>query len=200
MNAFFRIIAALGALFFALSFVLPPHFYNSPGGRFEWALDAAFPVENWGESLVFVGVALVIAYPYLWSLLTAASLLYTGSKHGKLILRSQLLCHLGGGVIVTALGVLLLALHDTFLPVSAQVTAAVFPLLFFSALLATVSAARPSRRLPAVAAVGMIPFIPLQLVLAHEIMFEYDPAWGFILGAAGAAVCVAGSLVVLFRS
>jgi hypothetical protein len=51
----------------------------------------------------------------------------------------------------------------------------------------------PARRSPAVTVLGTIPFIPLNVVLGIKVLQDSGPAWGFFLGAAGAAVAFAGA-------
>ena len=192
-----RLIAALGALVFSSSFFLPIYFYNSPRARFIWAVDAAFPLGDWGMTLAFFGVAAAMAYPYAWALTAAFTAIPIRLERLGGI--SQMGCHIFAGLIISVLGAVLLISGDESLPPTAQWGAVLFPPCFILILLLTKRMASQSRRWAALTAVGVIPFIPLQVLIARAVVVDGGVAWGYYLGTAGAVICLLGCVFVLFK-
>lgn len=200
MTSLWRAIAFLGVGLFAASFFLPLDFYNSPMERFLWALDAAFPFVNWVESLAFIGVCCAIAYPYLWAFIAGLTLLFGVHMSIKFACRSHLFCHLFGGIPITALGILLLILGDTFPPRAVQWVAAIVPSALLLILLVISSFFQPSRRIPALIILSIIIFVPLQFILAYQVLLDGGEWWGFFLGALGGIIGLVGSIGLFVRS
>ncbi|MEA1927675.1 MAG: hypothetical protein U9N73_05665 [Candidatus Auribacterota bacterium] len=192
-----RLITALGALTFSISFFLPGYFYNSPRARFLWAVDAAFPLGDWGLTLAFFGVAAVMAYPYIWGLMAAFTVL--GRRERKLLIVPQIGLHIVAGVIIAVLGLVLLISGDNSLPAPALYIAVLFPPIFIVILFLVNYLVTPGHRGVALTITGIIPFIPLQLLIAAAVTADGGVSWGYYLGTAGAVICLLGCIFSLFK-
>jgi hypothetical protein len=190
----FRLIAAAGAGILAGSFFLFPAFHNSPLGRFRWAADEVFTGAGLDHALVFLGMALVIAYPYVWAGVVALTVGWSWERRERVPLVSQLACHLTGGGIVVAFGWILLLTGDAYVPRGVQCAAALVPIAIVGGMLAIARWARPRRRLPAITMVGFIPHLIMQPALALAV--KRDGGWpeGYLLAACGAVVGLGGSV------
>jgi hypothetical protein len=193
-----RLISALGAVVFSVSFFLPINFYNSPRGRFLWSVDAAFPLGNWGLTLAFFGVAAVMTYPYIWGLTAALTVLFRNP--GKFPIFLQMSCHVVAGVIISTLGVVLLISGDDSLAPVARWSAVLFPPVFLTALFLVKCLVSPVRRGVFLTMVGTIPFILLQLLIARAVTADGGECWGYYLGTAGAVICLFGCILLIFKS
>lgn len=177
-------------LIFAAAFFLPPGCYNSPQGRFSWAFEAIFLAGSVGEKLAFIGICLAIAYPYLWALITALFLLRRAPSRPAVT--SQFILHLVGAVPITALGWTLIRLQSDFPDRGLQWLAALAPAVFLFLLGATAKMIKSSRRFPALVAVALLLFAPLQLIILYFVRLDGGTWWGYLLGASGAALALAG--------
>lgn len=185
-----RVAAVSGLAVFAVTFFLPPGFYNSPLGRFAWSFEAVFLAESGGERLAFLGICLAIVYPYLWSLVTALLLLFRVSVRPAV--GSQLACHLIGAVPITALGWTLILLRSDFPDRFVQWLAALAPAAFLLLLGAAVKIFPPSRRFPALVFPALLLFAPLQLILGYFVRLDGGAWWGYLLGGTGALLALSG--------
>ena len=194
--SFWRKLTFLGIIVFAITFFLPPGFYNSPFGRFRWSFDSIFLSDSPGESLAFLGLCLAIAYPYLWALITA--FFFLGRFPGRWAVRSQFICHLFGGIPVTSLGLTLILLKAEFPPGSVQWIAALVPAVLLLLLLTLSALIKPPRRFPALSALALIVFTPLQIILYYNILLDGGTGWGYLMGGLGALVGLIGSCALVF--
>ncbi len=192
-----RLAAVSGLAVFAASFFLPGGFYNSPGGRFAWSWETVFLAETAGERLVFIGICLAIAYPYLWALATAGAL--AAGRKGRWAVRVQFTCHLAGGVPITAIGLALILSGSDFPAPAVQWIAALVPAGFILLLLAGAKFTPPARRLPALAAGALLLFAPLQVILLYSVRLDGGTWWGYLLGAGGAVFALFGLSSGLLR-
>jgi len=192
----FRASAGLGAVIFAATFFLPPYFYNSPRMRFLWAYDAAFPLGEWGITLAFFAAAAAMAYPYFWAVTAVLTALFPRRR----MLSLQLATHLAGGVIIFALSLFLLLIGDRPLPPAALWTALFFPPVFLLFLTGIYRRARPPKRWALLTGAGTLPFIPLQIIIGRAVVTDGGTGWGYFLGAAGATLCLAGTVGFRLRS
>ena len=198
MKSFWSRLTFSGIIVFALTFFLPPDFYNSPLGRFRWSFDSIFLAESAAESLAFVGIGLAIAYPYLWALITAFFLF--SNSPGVWSVRSQFIAHLVGAVPITALGLTLIFLKAEFPLPRVQWIAALTPAAFIIFFLAAAKLVKIRRRFSALVAISLLLFIPLQFVLYHYVLLDGGVGWGYLLGGAAALTALIGNLVVIIRS
>ena len=199
MKSFWSRLTLLGIIVFAITFFLPPDFYNSPLGRFRWSFDSIFLAESVGESLAFIGIGLAIAYPYLWALITAFFFLFSNSP-GRWAIRSQFIAHLVGAVPITALGLTLIFLKAEFPAPRVQWIAALTPVAFLIFLLVTAKLVKIPRRFSALVALALLLFIPLQFVLYHYVLMDGGVGWGYLLGGVASLIAFLGNLVVIIRS
>lgn len=200
MNKSLRLVAFLGLSLFAVSFFLPPGFYNSPRERFLWSREAVFPFDGSGMPFVFIGVSVLLIYPYLWAALASLAFLFPGSISGRAALRGQLLCHLLGLAVLTVLGVSMLVLRDDFLPRGAQWAAATVPVFLFLAMLGAARFCRPDRRVPAITALGLLLFTPLHFIVGYLVVLDGGRSWGYFLGGIGSVAALAGSIGLFIKS
>ena len=197
MTSFRRKLTFLGIIVFAITFFLPPGFYNSPSARFQWSFDSVFLTESRGETLAFIGICLALVYPYLWALITA--LFFLGRFTGRGAVRSQFICHLLGGVPIISLGLTLILVKAEFPPGQVQWIAALAPAVLFLILLATAALISPPRRFPCMVSLPLILFIPIQFVLYQQVSLDGGAGWGFFLGGAGALIGLVGSVSLIFK-
>jgi len=198
MSRLGRAVAVGGLILLAASFFLPPGFYNSPRGRFSWSFQAVSLSETFGEMLAFSGICLVIVYPYFWALLTAIFLLR--GRSDRRAVRFQFICHLAGGLPITAIGLALLLSGSDFPVPAVQWIAALVPAGFILLLLAGAIFASPARRLPVLAAGSLLLFSFLQAILLYSVWLDGGSWWGYLLGAGGAVSALFGIVFGLFRS
>ena len=196
MIKLFRPAAALGAGIFASSFFLPFYFYNSPRMRFLWAVDAAFPLGDWGISLAFFAAAGAMAYPYLWGASAAFTALFP--RRGLVLL--QLGIHLAGAVLISGLSLTLLLTGDRALPVPVLWIGVIFFPVFLLLLVLIYRRASRAERWGLLTGTGSFPFIPLQIIIGRAVVADGGSGWGYFLGAAGTALCLAGALFSRIRS
>ena len=192
-----RLISAFGAATFTVSFFLPIDFYNSPYRRFLWSVDAAFPLGNWGLTLAFFAVAAIMAYPYIWGLMAALTVIFP--KPVKFPVLLQLGCHIIAGVLICVLGVVLLISGDDSLPPAALWLAVIFPPVFISVLFLVRCLVSPERKGSALMAAGSIPFVLLQLLIASAVKADGGVCWGYYLGTVGVVICLFGCMLLLFK-
>ena len=198
MMDFQRKLTSLGLIVFAVTFFLPVGFYNSPLGRFRWSLDAVFLSESPGESMAFIGICLAIAYPYVWAL-TSGAIFFFNRSPGSWAIRSQFLCHILGGIPMISLGLTLILLKAEFPSASVQWIAVLAPVILWGGLLAIALSMPVRSRFPAMVALVLIIFTPIQFVLYHQVSLDGGAGWGFFLGGAGALIGLIGSFVLIFR-
>jgi len=198
MKRAIRFVTCAALLCFAASFFLPPQAFNTPVRRLVWAAEAVVPVENGWESAAFAAVCLAIVYPYAWALAAGALAAVRTRVRPGIALWLHFGCHAAGGVAISFVGILLLVIRDTWLPGWVQWLLAVLPACLLAFMLVARFLFRASRRVPAVTALGALPQIPLQLVLAHELRLEGYPAWGFYTAGVAAAVAFLAGLAEFF--
>ena len=185
-----RPTGVVGLLIFATAFFLPPGYYNSPQGRFSWAFEAIFLAGSAGEKLAFIGICLAIAYPYLWALLTALFLLHRSPSRPAVI--GQFILHLVGAIPIIALGWTLIRLQSEFPDRGLQLLAVLAPAAFLLLLGVAAKMTKLSRRLPALTVVALLLFVPLQLIILYFVRLDGGAWWGYLLGASGAVLALAG--------
>ena len=196
MMTFWRRLIFSGLIIFAITFFLPPEFYNSPLGRFRWSFDSIFLAESPGESLAFLGICLVIAYPYIWALITAFFLL--GRFPVRWAVRSQFICHLLGGIPLALLGLTLILLQAEFPPPRVQWIAVLAPAIFIIFLLAATKLVKISRRLFVLVVLALFLFIPLQFTTHYYVQLDGGAGWGYLMGGLSALVGLIAGCALIF--
>ena len=191
-------LTSLGIIVFAVTFFLPLESPHSPSAYFRWSYDAVFMSESPGETLAFLGICLALAYPYIWALITA--LFFFGGFWGRWSVRMQFICQLLGGISIVSLGLTLILLKAEFPPGSVQWIAVLAPVVLLLLLLMIVILIKPPRRFPALSAVTLIIFAPLQFVLYYYVCLDGGVGWGYLMGGLGALVGLVGSSVLIFST
>jgi hypothetical protein len=73
MTGALRAVAALGGLALAASFFVPWSDHRSPVRQFmAWTVESDFSADDRAALVFSIGVAVAIAYPYVWALVAAA--------------------------------------------------------------------------------------------------------------------------------
>ena len=172
-----RIIALAAAVVFALSFFVPAGSPQTPFAQLKWWSESARSPDSFGELVFFGGTACAIAYPYVWALVVIVTL-----TAGIFWPRANspwphIACHSIGGLAVIALSVRLLVLKDDW-PVGALVqwTGLAVSLGFLAALWTISFLVRSPRNTWVVLALGSLPHIVIQFLLArwtHEFGYPY---------------------------
>jgi len=191
-----RVLVALAAGGFAivgLSFFIPPGFHNAPLGRLLWAFERVATSEPVGLSdrCIFLGVSVVIVYPYLYSLLAAFTV---SVPSGRALFPLHLGLHGVGLGLLFVFGLLLLLSGDTYVPRAVQVGAMLFALLFGSFAAVVAKRLRARRASLAVMTATSAVQVPLQLGIAAAVFADGGPPGGYLLGACGALLAFCGSV------
>jgi len=197
--ALLRGLGSLGSLLLAFSFFLPPSYHNSPWARFQWAWREVISSEGQGawHRPTFLGLAVVVAYPYLWAFLTTPAAWVRSKRAAGAQTLVQLGCHAVGLGLLGVFGFLLLLTGDTYVPKSAQVASVFVSVVLFSGVLFLRRMGSPRRSLCLVTAAGFFPHLFLQPILAVHVALDGGPAGGYALGTAGAFFGF-GAMVCLF--
>ena len=188
-----RIALILGGTLLAFSFFLPLG-YHSP--REEWmaTVDSLTSSDTVGEGVVAGGMLVVIAYSYIWAVVVALAALWNFSGKRRAWTAVHVAVQSLGGLTLMALCILLLSLHDPWLPAKFQWTGAILPLVMLVPLWATAWMAAPVRREWVVVAVGMVPQVLFQSMLVFVSLSREGQAHGFVIGGIGAALALAGAI------
>ncbi|HAK96663.1 MAG TPA: hypothetical protein DCM87_17140 [Planctomycetes bacterium] len=195
MTGALRAVAALGGLALAASFFVPWSDHRSPVRQFmAWTVESDFSADDRAALVFSIGVAVAIAYPYVWALVAAAGAWW--SEHRRAGLWGQFACHIAGGGALAGLGVALRIWRDTWVPASAQQAAIAAPLILILLAGGTVLFVRPARRLAAVSIIGYIPHAMVGPVLAWAVYRDGGAPWGYLLGTLGALAGLAGNVCV----
>ena len=193
-----RLAVILGAALLGLSFFMPFGFMHAPFGMMKWMADAMVTAESTGEALAFSGATVVIVYPYAWALLVVAAALRDFSGKRGVGPWLHVAVHTLGGLVLMALCITLLLLRDPWLPAKLQWTGASLPVAILLPLWAVARFAAPARRGWLVIAVGLAPQVLFQIMLAFVSVGRAGQAEGFIVGAAGALLALAGAAGALW--
>jgi len=194
----YRMMLTAGAILFAVSFFLPPSFHNSPMQLVKWAFHAALPVDNPWSTFGFAGAAVVIVYPYFW----AMGLVMTptlGNKAERFVKPFSLACHSVGGLLIASIAILLVVVHDTWIPIWIQWTAITLSAAFLCLMWTAALRLAPARQTAAVIVLGMLPQIPLQFLVTREVVLHQNSPLGYVMGGIGATVVVVSALLKLRR-
>jgi hypothetical protein len=194
-----RLVVSAGAILFAISFFLPVHSSRAPFSMLKWTIETASSMDTRFEFLAFAAVSAIIAYPYAWSAAVALAGLAGRSWPFTENRWLHLSFHAAGGLLTAAIGITLLALRETWIPVPAQWAAAAAPLVILALMIFSILLIRGNRSAWLVIALGFIPQAPLHLALARAASDFEEPAWGFIMGGASATLAIAGSLLMFFQ-
>jgi hypothetical protein len=189
-----RSLLLLGCLLFVASCFLPPGAMHSPAGMFKWTMEAVSTSDSNGEALAYGGAAFVIAYPYLWAILVVITALRSlGQSAGRPWIHVGILSL--GGVVLTALIVMLALLHDPWLrlPVWGQWIAAIVPVVILVPMwMVAIRGAKQSRTW-LVIGLGFLPQCLLQIAMAFISVGRAGHAWGFVIGSVGCLLALTGS-------
>ena len=188
-----RLAVLGGGALFTLSFFMPFGFMHAPFGMMKWMAEAVATAESTGEALAFIGATVVIAYPYIWALLVMAAALREFSGKRGVWPWLHVAVHTVGGLVLMALCITLLLLRDPWLPAKLQWTGAILPVAILLPLWGVALLAAPARRGWLVIAVGLAPQLLFQVMLAFVSVGRAGQAEGFIVGAAGALLALAGA-------
>ena len=193
-----RLAVILGGALLLLSFFMPFGFMHAPFGMMRWMAEAVATAESAGEALAFTGATVVIVYPYAWVLLVMAAALRDFSGKRSVCPWLHVAVHTLGGLVLMALCITLLLLRDPWLPAKLQWTGASLPVAILLPLWAVARFAAPARRGWLVIAVGLAPQLLFQVMLAFVSVGRAGQAEGFIVGAAGALLALAGAVGALW--
>ncbi len=195
MTRALRAVAALGGVALAASFFVPWGDHRSPIRQFmAWTVESDFSTDD-GVALVFsAGVAIAIAYPYVWALVAAAGAWW--SERRRAAVWGQFACHVAGGGALAALGAALRISGDTWVQPPVQQAAIVAPIILIALVGGAVLFVRPARRLAAVSIIGYIPHAMLGPALAWAVYRDGGAPWGYLLGTFGALMGLAGNACV----
>jgi hypothetical protein len=194
-----RLVLAFGCAMFLASFFLPLGAMHSPLGMLKWTLEAVSSSDSTGEAIAYAGAAVVIAYPYVWALLVAATALRNmrqpvGSPWLHVALQTI------GGLVLMALSIMLLWLHDPWLPVRAQWAAAIVPIAILLPIWGAALRTSRKKRTWLVIGLGFLPQLLFQTVLAFVSVGRAGHAWGFAIGSAGCLFALAGGFRLAMTS
>ncbi|MEI6970403.1 MAG: hypothetical protein WCL44_02715 [bacterium] len=193
-----RIMVALAALVFSASFFLPADSDRSPAKVLKGIAETVSSLDDVVAAAIFTAVAVVIAYPYAWALLLAFS---AAAGRKRRFLENRWL-HLGfhavGGLLVAAVGITMLIIRDTWIPTPVQWAAATAPFVVLAMMILLILAVDRTRGVWVIAVLGLLPHVPVQLMLVRVATGMDESPLGFVMGGAGAAVATAGSLLLLY--
>ena len=185
-----RTLLTAGCILFLISAFLPPGAMHSPFGMFKWTLEAVSSSDSNGEAVAYSGAAVVVAYPYVWAVLVVATALWNlKSLWFHVALQSI------GGLVFTALIVMLILLHDPWLrlPVWGQWLAAITPVAMLIPIWAVAFRATADRRIWLVIGMGFLPQLLFAVALAFISVGRAGHAWGFVIGSVGCLLALLGS-------
>ena len=188
-----RMALILGGALLAFSFFLPLG-YHSPREEMMATLDSLTSAESVGEGVVAGCMLVVIVYSYVWAVVVALAALWNFSGKRRAWTGVHVAVQTVGGLTLTALCVLLLSLHDPWLPAKFQWTGAILPLVMLVPLWAVAWRVAPARREWVVVAVGMIPQVLFQFMLVFVSLSRAGQAHGFVIGGIGAALALVGAI------
>ena len=188
-----RLALILGGALLALSFFLPLG-YHSPGEEFLATVDSLTSAESAGEFVVAGGLLIVIASSYIWAVLVALAALWNFAGKRRAWTPVHVAVQSIGSLTLMTLCILLLSLHDPWLPAKFQWTGASLPLVMLVPLWAVALLAAPVRREWVVVAVGMFPQVLFQFMLAGVSLSREGQAHGFVIGGIGALLALAGAI------
>ncbi|OGV61164.1 MAG: hypothetical protein A2283_11350 [Lentisphaerae bacterium RIFOXYA12_FULL_48_11] len=194
----YRLVVAAGAALFAMSFFLPIGFPNAPFGIFKWITGAISGEQGPWEIFGFSVTACFVVYPYLWNVVLALTSALLKEGTGRATKWIHLVFNLTGGLLIISLGVLLVAVKDTWIPPWVQWTAIFVPFLILMGMWSLTLILSEPRQTPAIVSLCMLPQIPAQFLIAHAVAAHNGPSWGFTLGGIGAILVVAASLMLCF--
>lgn len=188
-----RFALILGGVLLAISFFLPLG-YHSP--REEWmaTIDSLTSAESVGEGVVSGGMLVVIAYAYVWAVVVALAALWNFAGRRRAWTGVHVAIQSIGGLTLMTLCILLLSLHDPWLPAKFQWTGAILPLVMLVPVWATALLAAPARREWVVVAVGMVPQVLFQFMLVFVSLSRAGQAHGFVIGGLGAVLAFTGAI------
>lgn len=189
-----RIALILGGALFAGSFFMPVGFMHAPFGMMQWMAEAVSSSESVGEGAAFCGATVAIAYPYAWALLVVAAALWNFSGKRSAWPWLHVAVQTFGGLTLMALCVLLLSLHDPWLPAKLQWTGAILPVVILVPIWGAVRFASRERRAWVVISLGLAPQLLLQAMLAVVSVGRAGQAVGFVVGSLGALIALAGGI------
>ena len=202
MNRVTRLIAAVSGAVFAGSFFLPSGYFNTPLQRLKWAMDSVMPLDNLWMSSAYVAVAVIVLYPYVWALTAVVTNGLTLFRTGRAIAWPQFVCQVIGGTAVVYVATLLLVSGDTHPSRPVQIVLIVGPLVLVSAMALGIVFLKPDKRLALITALGFLPQIPAQWMVAREVsdpIWGGQPKWGFVMAGVAAAVGFIAASVELLR-
>lgn len=193
-----RLVVTAASLAFSASFFLPAVSDRTPVKVLKGIAETASSLENRVAAVMFFALAVVMAYPYVWALLLASAAAF-GRKHRFLENRwIHLVFHAAGGMLVAAVGITMLVIRDTWIPIPAQWAAATVPFVVLSVMMFVVLSVERTSGVWVIAALGFLPHVPVQFLLARMATGMDEAPWGFIMGGSGAAAVVIGSLCLIF--
>lgn len=201
MNA--RVLSRLavlgGGALFTLSFFMPFGFMHAPFGMLKWMAEAVATSESTGEALAFAAATGVVVYPYVWVLLVAAAALREAGGGRRAWIRAHVAVQTLGGLLLLGLCTALLLLHDPWLPAKLQWAGVGLPLVILPPVWIAARCGARARREWRVVALGLAPQALLQVLLAFVSVGRAGQAEGFIVGAAGALLALAGAVGTLWH-
>lgn len=188
-----RMALILGGALLAFSFFLPLG-YHSPREEMMATLDSLTSAESAGEGVVAGCMLVVIVYAYVWAVVVALAALWNFSGKRRAWTGVHVAVQTVGGLTLTALCVLLLSLHDPWLPAKFQWTGAILPLVMLLPLWFAAMLAAPARREWVVVAIGVAPQVLFQFMLVFVSLGRAGQAHGFVIGGLGAVLAFTGAI------
>lgn len=180
-NAFCRIAISVSTAVFAAMFFLPSDSTRTPFEAVKWVLDTGSLQTGIFGHACYYSIAAVIVYPYLWSLLVALTAML-GVKIRRLENHwLHFLFHAVAGLLIVALSIVLLALDDAWIPQWSKRAGIIVPFVILGLMFGASLMMSPSKKTWAIVALGFLPQIPVQILLADFCAGLEDRAWGFIL-------------------
>ncbi len=188
-----RIALILGGSLFVVSFFLPVR-NHAPVEEMRAAISAVSMSESAGEAAANIGMAVVIAYAYVWVLLVVAAAVWNFSGKRSAWTWVHVGVNTVGNLVLMALCVTLLWLRDPWLPAKLQWTGAILPVGILLPIWAAARFASPERRAWVVIALGLMPQLLFQVMLAFVSVGRAGQAEGFMVGSLGALAALLGSI------
>lgn len=189
-----RLAAGLGSLVFVVSFFLPPESDRTPVEILKWTLDTTFTSDAVGQTLMFGALSMIILYPPVWAVASIAASAGWGRWSWMRAPWLYLAIHTAGGGMLLAVSLVLLWIHDSWIPAFVPVAGVVLPAVILVPLWLVGVRMRREWRTGAVMALGHLLMLLMVAVMAVVCSIRGEPSWGFWTGVAGAALAAGGSL------